>query len=135
MAKTLHSQRRGPGFDLWSGNKSFPCSSVSKKICLQGFDSWVRKIPWRRRWQPTPAFWPGESYMTQLKKKDPVCPKRPGQPNQYINILKKERKKRVAVGAALQRGGNREGVARRDWRQFSAAGGPGSVRRHLCLSQ
>ena len=68
-------------------------------------------------------------------EKDPVCPKRPGQPNQYINILKKERKKRVAVGAALQRGGNREGVARRDWRQFSAAGGPGSVRRHLCLSQ
>ena len=25
------------------------------------FDSWVRKIPWRREWQPTPVFWPGES--------------------------------------------------------------------------
>ena len=22
----------------------------------------VRKIPWRRAWQPTPAFLPGESY-------------------------------------------------------------------------
>ena len=21
-----------------------------------GFDPWVRKIPWRRKWQPTPVF-------------------------------------------------------------------------------
>ena len=26
------------------------------------FDSWVRKIPWRRAWQPTPVFLPGESH-------------------------------------------------------------------------
>ena len=26
------------------------------------FDSWVRKIPWRRKWQPTPAFLPGKSH-------------------------------------------------------------------------
>jgi len=26
-----------------------------------GFDPWVRKIPWRRTWQPTPVFLPGES--------------------------------------------------------------------------
>ena len=25
----------------------------------QGFDPWVGKIPWRRAWQPTPVFWPG----------------------------------------------------------------------------
>ena len=25
-----------------------------------GFDSWVGKIPWRRKWQPTPVFLPGE---------------------------------------------------------------------------
>ena len=25
-----------------------------------GFSPWVRKIPWRREWQPTPAFLPGE---------------------------------------------------------------------------
>ena len=24
------------------------------------FDPWVGKIPWRRRWQPTPIFLPGE---------------------------------------------------------------------------
>ena len=25
-----------------------------------GFDSWVRKIPWRRKWQPTLVLLPGE---------------------------------------------------------------------------
>ena len=25
------------------------------------FDPWVKKIPWRRAWQPTPIFLPGES--------------------------------------------------------------------------
>ncbi len=25
------------------------------------FDLWVGKIPWRRAWQPTPVFLPGES--------------------------------------------------------------------------
>ena len=26
------------------------------------FDLWVRKIPWRRKWQPTPVFLPEKSY-------------------------------------------------------------------------
>ena len=25
-------------------------------------DSWVRKIPWRRKWRPTPGFLPGKSH-------------------------------------------------------------------------
>ena len=28
----------------------------------QGFSPWVRKIPWRRAWQTTPGFLPGESH-------------------------------------------------------------------------
>ena len=36
------------------------------RICLlcgkHGFSPWVRKIPWRRAWQPTPVFLPGESH-------------------------------------------------------------------------
>ena len=36
------------------------------KICLQcrrpGFDPWVWKIPWRRKWQSTPILWPGTSH-------------------------------------------------------------------------
>ena len=27
-----------------------------------GFDPWVGKSPWRRAWQPTPVFLPGESH-------------------------------------------------------------------------
>ena len=37
-----------------------------KSICLQcgrpRFNPWVRKIPWRRKWQPTPVRLPGKSY-------------------------------------------------------------------------
>ena len=37
-----------------------------KSICLQcgrpGFDPWVRKIPWRRKWQSTPVLLPGKSH-------------------------------------------------------------------------
>ena len=25
------------------------------------FDPWIRKIPWKRAWQPTPVFLPGKS--------------------------------------------------------------------------
>ena len=35
-------------------------------ICLQcrrpGFDPWVRKILWGRKWQPTPVLLPGKSH-------------------------------------------------------------------------
>ena len=38
---------------------------INTIICLQcrrpRFDFWVRKIPWRRKWQATPVFLPGES--------------------------------------------------------------------------
>ena len=27
-----------------------------------GFDPWVGKVPWRRKWQPTPVFLPGKSH-------------------------------------------------------------------------
>jgi len=28
----------------------------------RGFHPWIRKIPWRRAWQPTPVFLLGESH-------------------------------------------------------------------------
>ena len=28
----------------------------------RGFDPWVGKIPWRRKWQPTPVILLGKSY-------------------------------------------------------------------------
>ena len=27
-----------------------------------GFDPWVRTIPWKRKWQPTPVFLPEKSH-------------------------------------------------------------------------
>ena len=33
-----------------------------KKHKRRGFNPWVRKIPSRRTWQPTPVFLPGDSH-------------------------------------------------------------------------
>ena len=44
-------------------NWGFPGGARGKEPACQcrshkggGFDPWVRKIPWRRAWQPTPVF-------------------------------------------------------------------------------
>ena len=43
-----------------------PLQLSQKRICLQcrrpGFDPWVGKIPWRRKWQTTPVSLPGKSH-------------------------------------------------------------------------
>ena len=48
------------------------------KNCLQcerlGFNPWVGKIPWRRTWQPTPVFLPGESPGSLVSYNPWVCP-------------------------------------------------------------
>jgi len=31
-----------------------------------GFDLWVKEIPWRRKWQTTPVFLPGESHRQRI---------------------------------------------------------------------
>ena len=42
---------------------------IWKRICLQcgrpRFNPWVGKIPWRRKWQPTPVLLPGKSHGLQ----------------------------------------------------------------------
>ena len=47
----------------------FPCVTSGKELACQcrrhkryRFYPWVQKIPWRRAWQPTPVFLPGESH-------------------------------------------------------------------------
>ena len=49
--------------------KGLPGWLSGKRICLQcrrcGFDPWVRKLPWRRKWQPTPVFLPWEIPRTE----------------------------------------------------------------------
>ena len=67
------------GYNLWGRKESdtterlslhmgFQGNSAGKEPACQcrrhkrrGFDPWVGKIPWRRAWQPTAIFLPGES--------------------------------------------------------------------------
>ena len=41
-----------------SGKESACQRRIHKRLRI---DPWVRKIPWRREWQPTPVFLPGKS--------------------------------------------------------------------------
>ena len=50
----------GGGVFWWLSGKESACNTGSCRRCR--FDPWVRKIPWRRAWQPTPVFLPGESH-------------------------------------------------------------------------
>ena len=43
------------GLPSWLSDKESACQC---RRC--GFDPWVWKIPWRKKWQPTPAFLSGE---------------------------------------------------------------------------
>ena len=47
------------GFTDGASGKKLACQCRRHKGC--GFDPWVRKIPWRRAWQPIPVFSPGKS--------------------------------------------------------------------------
>ena len=48
------------GLPWWLSGKE---SSYQCKRCRRhGFSPWVGKIPWRRVWQPTPLFLPGDSW-------------------------------------------------------------------------
>ena len=54
---------------LCSSEMGFPGGTSGKEPAGQcrrhqrcKFDPWVKKIPWRRAWQPTPVFLPGKSH-------------------------------------------------------------------------
>ena len=47
----------GTGLPPWLSGKGPTCQC---RRC--GFDPWLRKIPWRRKWQPTPVILPGKSH-------------------------------------------------------------------------
>ena len=37
-------------------------AQLVKNLPAIWFDFWVRRIPWSRKWQPTPVFLPGKSH-------------------------------------------------------------------------
>ena len=45
------------GISRWFSDKESACQCMRYRL-----DLCVRTIPWRRKWQPTPVFLPGESY-------------------------------------------------------------------------
>ena len=45
-----------------SGTSGKEPTCQSRKHKRHRFDSWVRKILWRRAWEPTPVFLPGKSH-------------------------------------------------------------------------
>ena len=45
------------GLPWWPNGKESTCQCRRHR-----FDPWSRKIPWRRKWQPTQVFLPGKSY-------------------------------------------------------------------------
>ena len=48
------------GLPRWLSGKESTCQ---RRRCRRHmFNLWIRKIPWSRKWQPTPVFLPGKSY-------------------------------------------------------------------------
>ena len=63
QVSTLQTARgifqRGPG----SGCAMVMAMVLAINLCrTPGFEHWVRKIPWSRKWQSTPAFLPGDPH-------------------------------------------------------------------------
>ena len=53
----IHVYTTSYSLPWWFSGKESACQCRRR-----GFDPWVGKIPWRRKWQPTPVFLPGKSH-------------------------------------------------------------------------
>ena len=53
----LEQAKAFDGLPMWYSGEE---SAGQCKRC--SFDPWVRKTPWRRKWQPTPVFLPGKPH-------------------------------------------------------------------------
>ena len=56
LSSSSSSNKLKKGLPWWLSGKE-----IAFQCRRQGFDPLVRKIPWRRKWQPIPLFLPGES--------------------------------------------------------------------------
>ena len=57
LTTLLMSSSLDSGLPRWLSGKESAC-----QCGRHGFGPWVGKIPWRRKWQFTPVFLPGESH-------------------------------------------------------------------------
>ena len=60
MDMNLSKLREIVGFSGGTSGKEPACQC--RRYKKLGFNHWIRKIPWRRKWQPTRIFLPGESH-------------------------------------------------------------------------
>ena len=60
VGKALVQYLKEEGFPGGASGKEPACQCQRHR--RQGPDPWVRKSPWRRAWQPTPGFSPGEPH-------------------------------------------------------------------------
>ena len=60
MACVIEAFEGRCGLPWWLSGKELTCQC--KRYKRHGFDSWIRKIPWRRAWQPSLVFLPGQSH-------------------------------------------------------------------------
>ena len=60
MTEATKHNKTSMGFPGGARGKEPACQC--RRLKRLRFDPWVREIPWRRAWQPTPVFLPGESH-------------------------------------------------------------------------
>ena len=63
ILRSLYYVRYGVGFPGGASGKEPAYQCWRLEIWV---DPWVRKIPWRRAWQPTSVFLPGEIPWTEM---------------------------------------------------------------------
>ena len=62
MASSGYMPSSGIGGSYSSFGASLMAQRLKHLSAMWEFNPWVGKIPWRRKWQPTPVFLPGESH-------------------------------------------------------------------------
>ena len=92
--------------------------SGKESICQcrrRGFDLWLRKIPWRRAWQPTPVLLPGKSHgQRNLARYSPWGRKRVRHETKQLNNNSKQQQPEF--------GGHPEAPPRPFWARLSWTG-------------
>ena len=56
----LNGPQRGFEIPRWHSGNEFACQC--RRCKRHGFNPWVGKISWSRKWQPTPVFLPGKPH-------------------------------------------------------------------------
>ena len=51
-----------PNRGIEPGCPALQADALPSEPSRPGFNPWVGKIPWRRKWQPAPVFLPGKSH-------------------------------------------------------------------------